>query len=46
MSVAEVAEVVDVFGGKKRASGEGVDGCVAPLEGINQLMHTTGHHGI
>lgn len=31
VSVAEVAEVVDVAGGEEHAGGEGVDWCVAPL---------------
>ena len=31
MSVAEIAEVVDIGGGEQSACGEGMDGCVTPL---------------
>lgn len=36
VSVAEVAEVVDVAGGEQGAGCQGVDGCVAPLSHIYQ----------
>ena len=32
VAVADVAEIVDLLGGEEGAGGEGVDGCIAPLE--------------
>lgn len=37
MSVAEVAEVVDVFGGEESACGKGVDWCITPLSFVSIL---------
>ena len=37
VAVAEVAEVVDLVRGQEGAGGEGVDGCVAPLERGREL---------